>query len=152
MAKGIRAARRRPMPATERREDIPSTIRRSDKHAQETWAKAHDAAVESYGEGERAHRTAYSALKHQYEKVGDHWERKQGGRKGPSDPRAASGGPRASGESYGGVDASASKEHLYEVAKRLDVPNRSRMTKDELIRAIEKANTRKTADARKRGG
>jgi cation transport regulator ChaB len=140
------------MPATQNREEIPSTVRRSDAHAQDVWAKAHDSAVETYGEGERAHRTAFSALKHQYEKVGDHWERKAGGRKGPSDSRAASGGPRPSGTSYGGVDANASKEHLYEVARRLDVPNRSRMTKAELVRAIEKANDRRTAKARSGGG
>jgi cation transport regulator ChaB len=147
-AAGGRTARRRPMPATRNREEIPSTIRRSDAHAQEIWAKAHDSAVETYGEGQRAHRTAFAALKHQYEKVGDHWERKAGGRKGPSDTRAASGGPRPGGRSAGGVDANASKEHLYGVAKRLKVPNRSRMTKDELVRAIEKANTRRTAKAR----
>src|SRR3990170_2637392 len=71
------------MPA---REEMPSTIRRSPKKAQETWAKTHDAAVETYGEGERSHRTAFSALKHSFEKVGDHWEPK--GRKGPSDEQA----------------------------------------------------------------
>jgi cation transport regulator ChaB len=136
------------MPATRNREEIPSTIRRSDAHAQAIWAEAHDAATKTYGEGERAHRTAFAALKHQYEKVGDHWERKPGGRKGPSDTRAASGGPRPGGVSHGGVDANASKQHLYEVAKRLKIPNRSRMTKPELVKAIEKANTRKTAEAR----
>ena len=71
------------------REELPSTLERSPKDAQRTWIKAHDSAVETYGEGERSHRVAYSALKHKYEKVGDHWERKEKGRKGPSDPRAA---------------------------------------------------------------
>src|SRR3989442_15900119 len=69
--------------------EIPSTIQRSDKHAQEIWAKAHDSAVETYGEGGRAHRVAYAALKHQYEKQGDRWVRKA--EKGPSDPQAARG-------------------------------------------------------------
>jgi cation transport regulator ChaB len=55
------------------RDDIPSTIQRSPKKAQETWAATHDSAVEQYGEGERAHRTAFAALKHSFEKVGDHW-------------------------------------------------------------------------------
>jgi hypothetical protein len=41
---------------------------RSEKHAQDIWQKAHDNAVETYGEGERAHRVAYAALKHEYEK------------------------------------------------------------------------------------
>lgn len=71
------------MPA---RKEMPSTIRRSSKQAQNTWAKAHDSAVETYGEGERAHRTAFAALKHSYEKVGDHWEHK--GDTGPSDAQA----------------------------------------------------------------
>ena len=60
------------MPATKREEELPSTIQRSDDKAKRTWAKAHDSAVETYGEGERAHRTAYSALKHTHEKRGDH--------------------------------------------------------------------------------
>lgn len=59
------------MPASE---DMPSTLQRSPKRAQEVWAKAHDSAVETYGEGEPAHRTAFSALKHQFQKAGDHWE------------------------------------------------------------------------------
>lgn len=72
-----------------RRDEIPSTILRSDKHAQAIWKKAHDAAVQTYGEGGRAHRVAYAALKHEYVKKGDHWENK--GWKGPSDPQAAQG-------------------------------------------------------------
>jgi cation transport regulator ChaB len=69
--------------------EIPQTIQRSDKHAQEIWKKAHDSAVETYGEGGRAHRVAYAALKHQYEKKGDKWVKKAA--KGPSDPQAARG-------------------------------------------------------------
>jgi hypothetical protein len=136
------------MPA---REELPSTLRRSPKKAQETWIKTHDAAVEQYGEGERAHRTAFSSLKHSFEKVGDHWEPKA--KKGPSDEQAAKSVPaarRSSGRTAGGVDANASKRHLYELAQRLDVPGRSKMTKDELVKAIEKANDRQTARSRKR--
>jgi cation transport regulator ChaB len=127
------------MPA---RDDMPSTVERSSKHAQEVWAKTHDSAVETYGEGERAHRTAFSALKHQFEKVGDHWEPKQ--QKGPSDQGASDG----SGRTAGGVDANASKQHLYDLAKRLDVPGRSTMSKDELVEAIQRANDRETRRAR----
>jgi cation transport regulator ChaB len=136
------------MPA---REEMPSTLRRSPKKAQETWAKTHDAAVEQYGEGERAHRTAFSALKHSFEKVGDHWEPKR--EKGPSDPQAAKSGAaarRGTTDTAGGVDANASKKHLYELAQRLDVPGRSSMSKDELVEAIQKANDRTSAKARKR--
>ncbi len=125
--------------------ELPSTLRRSDAKAKRTFAKAHDSAADEYGEGERAHRVAYSALKHTHEKVGDHWEPKDG--KGPSDARAER-GRGGGGTSAGGVDANASKEHLYEVAKRLDVPGRSSMSKKELVEAIEKANDRATRRAR----
>ncbi len=128
------------------REELPSTVARSDEHAQATWAKTHDSAVETYGEGERAHRTAFSSLKHSYEKVGDHWEPKD--EKGPSDAQAE-GGAGTDRPTAGGVDANASKKHLYELAQRLEVPGRSSMSKDELVDAIGKANDRETAKARK---
>ena len=130
------------------KKELPSTLERSPKKAQRTWIEAHDSAVEEYGEGERAHRTAFSALKHSYEKVGNHWEAKDV--KGPSDGQAAmSGGPaRTGGKTAGGVDANASKSHLMDVAKRLDISGRSRMTKDELVEAIDKANARQTRKSR----
>lgn len=129
------------MPKTTRsgkpkKDELPDPIERSGAKAQRTFAKAHDSAAETYGEGERAHRTAYSALKHTHEKVGDHWEPKDG--KGPSDPRAKN--PRArenEGESFGGVDVEGhSKQELYERARDLDVEGRSGMNKRELARAI----------------
>ncbi|MEU4656854.1 ChaB family protein [Streptomyces sp. NPDC023723] len=129
------------------RQELPSTLERSPRQAQRTWIKAHDSAVQEYGEGERAHRVAYGALKHTFEKVGDHWERKEGGRKGPSDPR--SGRPRGQGGRSGeGVDEKATKQHLYDVAKRLGVEGRSRMSKRELLDAIRKANRSQTRSAR----
>jgi hypothetical protein len=129
------------------REELPATLQRSPKKAQETWIKAHDNAVQEYGEGERSHRTAFSAVKHGFEKVGDHWEPKAGGAKGPSDEQSAR--PRgASAESYGGVDANASKEHLLKLARRLGVPGRSSMSKQELASAIQRASDRQTAAAR----
>ena len=68
---------------------LPSTIQRSEKHAQQIWKKAHDSAVKTYGDGQAAYRVAYAALKHQYHKQGDRWVPK--GWKGPSDPQAARG-------------------------------------------------------------
>ncbi|MFC4533515.1 ChaB family protein [Sphaerisporangium dianthi] len=127
------------------KQELPSTIERSPKKAQETWIKAHDSAVETYGEGERAHRTAFSALKHSFEKVGDHWEPKA--KKGPSDEQAARGTPEP-GRTAEGVDANASKKHLAEVAARLGVEGRSKMDKEQLVEAIKKANRRATAKAR----
>ena len=120
------------MPA---KDEMPETLKRSPKKAQRTWAKAHDNAVETYGEGERAHRTAFAALKHSFEKVEDHWEPKE--RKGPSDPRAESGGPDAEGETFGGVDFYGNtKQELLERARKLGIKGRSRMDKKELARAI----------------
>jgi cation transport regulator ChaB len=123
------------MPA---KDELPGTLRRSPRKAQETWSKTHDAAVESYGEGERAHRTAFSSLKHSFEKVGDHWEPKA--HKGPSDPQAARGGTDArdgGGETFGGVDVLGhTRDELLERARDLGVRGRSRMTKAELARAI----------------
>ncbi|MGN6199966.1 ChaB family protein [Humibacter sp.] len=127
------------------REDMPSTIRRSDKHAQNLWAKTHDSAVKEYGEGQRSHRTAFAALKNEYEKIGDHWERKA--ERGPSD-RQAAGGKNTRRKTAGGVDVNASKEHLLDVARKLDIRGRSSMNKDELVKAIEKANDRATAKSR----
>ena len=125
------------MPA---KEEMPSTIRRSPSKAQRTWAKAHDSAVETYGEGEAAHRTAYSALKHSFQKVGDHWEPKK--KKGPSDTRAkqpTSEARKGKGKTYGGVDALGStKQELMERARRLDIKGRSSMSKEELAEAIAK--------------
>jgi cation transport regulator ChaB len=118
--------------------ELPSTLKRSPRKAQRTWIETHDSAVETYGEGERAHRTAFSAVKHSFEKVGDRWEPKD--RKGPSDPRAAKGGATAragSGETFGGVDVMGNtKAQLYERARKLGVKGRSRMDKHELARAI----------------
>lgn len=124
------------MPA---KEDLPSTLQRSPAKAQRTWSKAHDSAVDTYGEGERAHRTAYSALKHSFEKVGDHWEPKD--HKGPSDPQAAKGAPQSSegGKTYGGVDVEGrSRDELYQRARKLGVKGASRMKKTELAEAIAK--------------
>ncbi|MDT5350427.1 MAG: hypothetical protein QOH91_3714 [Mycobacterium sp.] len=123
-----------------KKSELPSTLQRSSAKAQRTFAKAHDAAAEEYGSEERAHRVAYSAVKHSFEKVGDHWEPKK--KKGPSDELAEGGGPRNTGGSAEGVDANASKKHLLDVARRLDVWGRSKMTKSELVDAIKKENRR----------
>jgi cation transport regulator ChaB len=123
-----------------KKSELPDTIKRSPAKAQRTFAKTHDAAAEQYGEGERAHRTAYAALKHTYEKVGDHWEAKD--EPGPSDPRSKKSTAqkrRGEGETYGGVDAEGNtKQELYDRAKSLGVEGRSKMSKGELAKAIAK--------------
>ena len=126
-------------------DEIPSTLQRSDEKAQRTFAKAHDSAAESYDDEQRANQVAWAAVKHTHEKVGDHWEPKD--HKGPSDPQAE-GGAGTNRETKGGVDANATKAHLMDVAKRLDVSGRSTMTKDELVDAIQQASDRATAKAR----
>ncbi len=121
-----------------RRSELPDTLKRSGGKAQRTFAKAHDAAVEQYGEGERAHRTALAALKHTHEKRGGRWVAK--GRPGPSDPRskkATAQKRRGEGETFGGVDVEGNTKHeLYERARRLGVEGRSKMSKRELARAL----------------
>ena len=122
------------MPA---KDEMPATLKRSPAKAQRTWAKAHDSAVETYGEGERAHRTAFAALKHSFEKVGDRWQPKE--KKGPSDPQAAKGGKaaRRGGKTFGGVDVLGNtRQKLYERAKGLGIKGRSSMSKEELAEAI----------------
>jgi cation transport regulator ChaB len=132
-----------------KKEDLPSTLQRSPEKVQDTYAKTLDSAEETYDSEERAHRAAWSSVKHVAEKRGDHWELKD--EKGPSDPQAAKGGREArdsAAGTYGGVDASKSKEELYEQAKEAGVEGRSKMNKDELARAIKRANDRATAKAR----
>ena len=118
--------------------DLPKTIRRSPAKAQRTYRKVRDSAEETYGEGERAQRTAYAALKHSFEKVDDHWEPKS--KKGPSDPQAARGGAdarRGDARTFGGVDVLGhTKQELYERARSLGVRGASRMTKEQLGEAI----------------
>jgi cation transport regulator ChaB len=120
------------------KEKLPSTLKRSPAKAQRTYEKTLEHAEKEYGDGERAHRTAYSALKHSFEKVGDHWEAKD--HKGPSDPRSKKSGAaarRGEGETYGGVDLYGNtKDELEQRARKLEIKGRSHMTKKELARAI----------------
>jgi cation transport regulator ChaB len=125
------------------KDELPSTLQRSPDKAQRTFAKTYDSAVEQYGDESRAARTAYAAVKHGFEKVGDHWEPKD--EQGPSD----TGGRGRRDDTAGGVDTNASKKHLYELAQRLDVSGRSSMNKAELVEALDKANQRESARARK---
>jgi cation transport regulator ChaB len=114
---------------------MPSTIRKSDRRAQEIYVKTHDAAVEQYGEGERAHRTAFASLKNEYRKSGDRWVPK--GHRGPSDPQAA-GNRFTHRQTAGGYDVGpqATVKELRQEARELEIAGRSRMNKDELKRAI----------------
>jgi hypothetical protein len=122
------------MPATK----LPGTLKRSPKKARHTYEKALASAEKEYGDGQRAHRTAIAALKHSFEKVGDHWEPKD--HKGPSDDRAAKRGKAArdgKAETAGGVDVKGhTKDQLVARAKRLGIKGTSKMKKAELGRAI----------------
>jgi cation transport regulator ChaB len=127
------------MPTT--KEDLPSTLKRSPAKARRTYAKALDNAHKEYkGDEERAHRVAFSALKHSFKKVGDHWEPKS--KKGPSDPQAAKSGAaarRSRTPTAGGKDVGTTKQELMEEARKRDIPGRSRMSKDQLLRALRRA-------------
>jgi cation transport regulator ChaB len=142
------------MPKTTKKGDakqseLPSTLQRSPKKAQRTFAKAHDSAASEYGDEKRANQVAWAAVKHSFEKVGDHWERKAGGKRGPSDAQAA-GGRNTDRKTKGGVDANATKDHLLKLAKKLDISGRSSMKKKQLVEAIQRANNKKTANSRKK--
>jgi cation transport regulator ChaB len=130
-----------------KKSELPSTLQRSDEKAQRTYAKTLDSAEAQYDDAQRAHQVAFSALKHTHEKVGDHWEPKD--EKGPSDAQAE-GGRGTDRPTAGGVDANASKKHLYELATRLEISGRSKMSKSELVEALQKANNRESARARKK--
>ena len=136
------------MPTT--KEELPSTIARSSEKIQRTYAETLDSAHEQYDSEERAHRTAFAAVKHIAEKKGDRWVLKD--QKGPSDPQAARGGAaarRGGGKTYGGVDVNKSKEALYEDAKEAGIEGRSNMSKEELAEALRKHSDRETARRRR---
>ncbi len=121
-----------------KKEDLPGTLKRSPRKVQRTYEKTLDSAHEEYDSEERAHRTAFSAVKHIAEKKGDHWELKD--EKGPSDAQAAQSGKAARDRpkpTSGGVDVRGnSKQELYDRAKKLGVSGRSNMNKKELADAI----------------
>ena len=132
-----------------KKEDIPSTIKRSPKKVQDTYAKTLDSAEETYDSEERAHRTAWSAVKQVAEKKGDHWELKD--EQGPSDPQAEQSGRAARDNpkrTYGGVDANKSKQELYDDAKEAGIEGRSDMSKEQLAEALQKHSERASARSR----
>ena len=124
------------MPTTKK--DLPGTLKRSPAKAQRTYAETLDSAEEQYDSEARAHQTAWSAVKHSFEKVGDHWEAKD--QKGPSDPQSAQRGAAARNRpkrTHGGVDVRGNtKEELYERARKAGVKGRSSMSKGELADAL----------------
>ena len=122
-----------------KKEDIPGTLKRSPKKAQRTYAETLDSAHEQYDSEARAHQTAWSAVKHSFEKQGDHWEEKD--EKGPSDAqskqRSSAAKRNRPKSTHGGVDVEGNtKEELYERAKKAGVKGRSNMSKTELADAI----------------
>jgi ChaB len=131
------------------RERLPGTLRRSSAKAQATYIHTLEAAEETHGDGEAAHRIAFGSLKHSFEKVGDHWEPKA--KRGPSDDQDAKRGAEAREnptETAEGVDARATRTHLLDVARRLEIGGRTKMTKPALVDAIIKANRKASAAAR----
>jgi anti-anti-sigma factor len=57
----------------ERAGELPGTIKRSSKEAQETFIRALAGAVKVHGEGDQALRAAYVEFKRTFEKRDDHW-------------------------------------------------------------------------------
>jgi hypothetical protein len=56
---------------------LPGTIRRSCDAVQVAFTTAYRDAVQAHGEGDRASRAAFAALKQKFEKRGDHWTAKR---------------------------------------------------------------------------
>ena len=122
-----------------KKQDLPSTLKRSPGKVQRTFAKTLDSAEETYEDNEeRAVRTAWSAVKQVAEKKGDRWELKDD--PSPSDEGFS--------DAAGGVDRKKSKAELYEDAREAGIEGRSKMDKDELIEALDRHNRRETARAR----
>ncbi len=120
-------------------DDLPGTLQRSPAKARRTFRKTRESAEETYdGDPEASNRVAFAALKHSFEKVGDHWEEKD--QKGPSDEQAAKTGREAregKTPTAGGVDVLGhTRKELYDRATDLGVTGRSKMTKQELGQAI----------------
>ena len=88
-------------------------------------------------------------MKHSFEKVGDHWEKKAGGRKGPPTPRPRAAGTRPADGGWRGRQRDA-RLTCSRWRSKLGVTGRSTMKKKQLVDAIQKANNKKTADARKK--
>ena len=121
--------------------DIPSTLKRSAPKIRRTYAETLDSAEEQYsGDEARAHRTAWGSVKNVAEKVGDHWELKD--ETGPSDERSkksTAAKRRGEGETFGGVDVEGNtRDQLLDRAKKAGIKGRSRMTKAELGRQLQR--------------
>ncbi len=59
----------------EKLSDLPDSVRDNlPKHAQEIYRAVYNSAEEQYGEEDRAHRVAWSAVKNKYEKDEDSGE------------------------------------------------------------------------------
>ncbi len=127
------------MPAT--KEELPDTIKRSPKKVRDTYQKTLDNAHDQYrGDEERAHRTAWGAVKNLAEKKGDHWEPKDG--TGPSDPRSKKSQREKrqdKGETFQGIDVEGNtKEELAKRAQRAGISGTSDMDKKEIARELAK--------------
>ena len=118
---------------------------------QDTYAKTLDSAHEQYDSEERAHRTAWDSVKHVAEKKGDHWELKD--EKGASDSQAEKTGAaaRRGGRTAGGINANKPKKELYDDAREAGIDGRSNMSKDELVKALQKHSDRESEKARSGG-
>jgi anti-sigma B factor antagonist len=53
--------------------ELPATLKRSSKQAQETFTHTLATAVQVHGQGDQAYRAAYAEFTRTFEKRGDHW-------------------------------------------------------------------------------
>ena len=130
-----------------KQDELPSTLQRSPKKAQRTFTKAYDAAADQYGS--RSGPTRWRGRRSSTPTRRSATTGRRRSSMGPSDEQAER-GRNTNPKTKGGVDANATKTHLLKVAQSLGVSGRSTMKKKELVDAIQKANNKKTAAARKK--
>lgn len=123
----------------EDKDDIPRTLRKSHDKIQRAYKKALENSHEQYGSEERAHRTAWYAVKNIAEKKGDHWVLKED--TGPSDPRSKQSQKAkqvGKGETYSGIDVEgSSREELENRARKTGVKGYTQMSKKEIADKLE---------------
>jgi len=126
--------------------EVPDTIQRSGKEAKKLWLKAHDSAVKTYGEGSAAHRVAFAALKHVYEKKGDKWvnkaEKDPQAARGPTTRRKSTDEPKA--PTAGGKVARTAKEARQKAREARREDREARAKRASRSKSLRKTTTKKS--------
>jgi hypothetical protein len=117
-------------------------FQKSGRRAQESYAKALDSAIQTYGAGDRARRSAIASVSRTFQRLGDRWVPRspQSARTAQATRRSASSANSSRPTQSGNIDMKSTKDNLMNAARRMQIPGRSRMNKPELVAALRKAN------------